>query len=173
MYYFLTRYIDAKDFRFDEVGVLIDWVTASIWPHVEIGVATDPTDPHSEITGWIGARAKGGVQLRPYDYLTEIIRERRYAVPVTEDQYNKIMAFARSKIGTPYNFEDIAGLFLHVRSLTSKDQFICSMFHIEAAMAAGLAWLNVLPGFTYWITPETDHLSPILIGNCIYDCGSQ
>jgi len=141
------------------VSAGIDWVTDSLWDHVEIQM---------EEGTYIGAHAGTGIQERSADYCKPS-RERRYAVPVTDEQLTAIMEFARSKIGTPYDYLDIAGLFFHDRNLFSKSREICSMFVLEAAMAGNLQMLNVLPGFTHLITPETLHLSPLLIGNCTYD----
>ena len=78
------------------------------------------------------------------------------------------MSFACGKIGTPYNFEDIAGLFLHDREMAGRDRLICSMFALECAMAGGLEMLNVLSGYQQLVTPEMLHLSPLLIGRCVY-----
>jgi hypothetical protein len=156
---FRIRFIGYSNF----IGEVIQWSTNSIWAHTEIG---------TEAGTWIGARDQGGVEERPANYCTPD-RERRYEIPITAEQDQKIMAFARSKIGTPYNFEDIAGLFLHDRSITGKGRYICSMFALECAMAGGLEMLNVLdiPQYTALITPETLHLSPLLIGRCVYNFG--
>jgi len=150
---FRIRFINSPGF----VSEAIDWVTFSLWDHAEI---------ETETGTYIGAHAGTGVQERPADYCVPT-RERRYAIPVTDDELAKIMAFARSKIGTPYNYVDIAGLFLH-HDLTSPNREICSMFVFESALAGGVQMLNVLPGYTNLVTPETLHLSPLLIGRSFY-----
>jgi hypothetical protein len=152
--FFKIRFINSDDF----VGRAIDWTTNSLWDHAEI-----ETDEGT----YIGAHAGSGVEERAAEYCKPS-RERRYAIPVTADQHARMMAFARSKIGTPYNYLDIAGLFLHDRRLNSGHRAICSVFVFDAAIAADFYLLNVLPGFTYLITPETLHLSPLLIGRCTY-----
>ena|ERR1700744_1986814 len=150
---FRIRFITETDVISDAIRL----VTFSEWSHTEI-----MTDEGT----YIGAHSDGGVQERPADY-TKVSRERRYSIPVSDWAQEEIMKFARSKIGTPYDFEDIAGLFLH-HDLTEKKTEICSMFVLEAAMAGGLQMLNVLPGYTNLITPEMLHLAPCLIGKCIY-----
>lgn len=150
----IIRFINTSDL----VSDLIDFVTNSLWDHTEL---LDPENGH-----WIGAHAGSGVQSRPADYCTPT-RERKYAIPVTADQLTKILAFARSKIGTPYNYVDIAGLFLHDRALTSTGREICSMFVTEATMAGELWLSNVEEGYTYLMTPEMVHLSPKLRGRAI------
>lgn len=139
------------------IAEAIRLVTFSEWSHTEI---------ITEAGTYIGAHSDGGVQERPADY-TKVSRERRYAIPVTEEALDRMMAFARSKIGTAYDFKDIAGLFLH-HNLTQKGREICSMLVFEAALAGGLALLNVQPGYSNLVTPETLHLSPYLIGHCTY-----
>ena len=103
---------------------------------------------------------------RPADY-TKPSFERRYEIPCGDAQLVKIMSYARSKIGTPYNFEDILGLFFH-HNLTTKGRVICSMFVYQAAWQGGLEMLNVLPEYSNLVTPDTLHLSPMLIGNCYF-----
>ena len=150
---FRIRFITESDLLSDAIRL----VTFSEWSHVEIMTETGT---------YIGAHASGGVQERPANY-TKVSRERRYAIPVTDEQLAKIMTFARSKVGTPYNFEDIAGLFLH-HDLTQKGREICSMFVTQAAMVGGVAMLNVLQGYTNLVTPEDLHLSPLLVDRCFY-----
>ena len=147
---FTLRFINDEDL----VGRAIDWVTDSLWDHVEIMTDTGT---------WIGAHSAGGVEERAANYCTPS-RERVYALDITEAQHDATLSFARSKIGTAYDYADIAGLFLHDRRLDQRSRYICSMFVYEAALAGGIEMLNVLPGWTYLITPETLHLSPLLIG---------
>lgn len=153
MAFFTIRFVNSPGF----VGSAIDWATNSLFDHAEIA---------SDTGSWIGAHDDGGVQDRPADYLTPS-REMRYAIPVTDEQHDKIMAYARSKIGTPYDFKDIAGLLFHDRRIESPHRLICSVFALQCAQAGNLQMLNVLPAWTYLITPETLHLSPLLIGRCV------
>ncbi len=148
------RFIAERDL----ISAAIREVTFSEWSHVEL------LTPENT---WLGAHADGGIAVRHFDYANPD-RERRYSLPVTVDQLERILAYARSQIGTRYNFEDIAGLLLH-RNLTQNNRQICSMFVFEALWQGGLRMLNVLPGFSNLVTPETLHLSPLLIGQCTYE----
>jgi hypothetical protein len=148
---FRIRFMTAPGF----VSWAIRRATFSEFSHVEI-----ETDRGT----FIGAHSSGGVQERPGDYSKPSF-ERRYAIPVTPEQHGLIMAFAEGKIGTAYNFEDIAGLLIH-DNMTSPDRLICSQFVFQAALAGGIQLLNVLPGYSNLVTPETLHLSPLLIGRC-------
>lgn len=152
---FRIRFINSgKSF----VGRGIDWVTDSLMDHTEI--IMDSGD-------YLGARSSGGVMVRNPDYC-KVTWERRYAIPCTDQQLANIMAFAISKIGVKYNFSDITGLLFKDRHINNPNGMICSQFVLESAQAGPLEMLNVLPGFDYLITPETLHLSSLLIGNCYY-----
>ena len=146
--------------RFITTAGFVSWairrVTFSEFSHVEL--VTD--------TGYIGAHSDGGVQERQSGYCAPLF-ERRYALPVTETQYRMAMAYARGMIGTPYNFKDIAGLLFHHNWSTPK-RVICSMFVLQCFQAAGIQLLNVLPQYSNLVTPDTLHLSPLLIGNCYF-----
>jgi hypothetical protein len=154
---FTIRFVNSPGF----VGSAIDWATNSLFDHTECLSSTG---------GWIGAHDDGGVQDRPFNYL-DPSREMRYAIPITDEQYAAGVAFDKAKIGTPYNFGDIAGLLFHDRGINTKHRLICSQFATDRAQAMGLQMLNVLPEFTYLVTPETLHLSPLLYGRCIYRKG--
>lgn len=150
---FKIRFITEDDF----ISNAIRFVTFSEWSHVEIITETGT---------YLGAHADGGIQERPADY-AKVSKERRYEVPVTDEQYDRMMAFAYSKIGTPYNFATCAGMFLR-KNFSTKGSEICSMFVFDVLVEAGIFWLNVQPGYTNLVTPEMLHLAPALIGKCVY-----
>jgi hypothetical protein len=141
------------------VGAAIRRVTGSLFQHVEFGTP-DGT--------WIGAHDKGGIQERPAGYAVET-REYVYEIPCTKAQQEKLLTWARSKIGTKYNFLDILGLLIQNRTLHSPNRFICSQFCTNGLLEVfGAAQvLNVLGSWTYRITPETLHLSPIFVGRMV------
>ncbi len=148
----ILRFLSSDGF----IGHAIDVVTNSLWSHVEIGTPEGT---------WIGAHADGGVQERAANYCTPV-RERQYTIPMSDDQQRAILQFARAKVGTDYNFADIAGLLFHSRILNTPERFICSQFAMECFAAGGIWLLNVLPQYAYLVTPETLHLSPLLMGRC-------
>lgn len=149
------RVVNSKGF----VSEAINLATDSLWDHAEV---------QDDDGGWIAAHAGTGVSKLAENYMVPS-RERRYSIPCTDEQHDKAMAFARSKIGTPYDYGDIVGLLLHDRAINQEGRVICSMFVFEAAWAGGIYMLNVLPNYTNLVTPETLHLSNLLIGNCTYD----
>lgn len=142
----------------DEPGIvsrLICWQTDSLWCHTE-ALSRDGQS-------WIGAHAGTGVQARALDWCKPT-REAVYAIPVTDEQYEAAMSWLESKIGTPYNYADIAGLALHARMGADDHRVICSALMTEFLMQAGVQPLNCLERYAYLITPETLHLSPVFIG---------
>lgn len=158
-YYLLFRFIDGRGF----ISRAITLDTNSLFDHTELGVLEDATDWKKGVSGWLGAHAKGGVEIRKPDYCTPF-RDYRYAVPVTQDAYNKAMTFAHAQVGVKYDLSDIAGLLLRVRRFHSPSREICSELMLQVAQAAGLNPLNVDPPYAYLVTPDMFHLSPIFIG---------
>ncbi len=140
------------------VSHLISWEMDSLFCHTE-GLSRDGKS-------WVGAHAGPGVQARLLDWCKPTF-ERRYALPVSDQQYEAAMAFMESKIGTPYDYEDIVGLALHRRMGASDHSIICSAFMYLWLRSAGIEALNVLESFAYLVTPETLHLSPVFIGRGI------
>lgn len=143
------------------VSSLIDWETNSLWCHTE-ALSRDGKS-------WIGAHAGRGVQARPLNWCKPT-RERRYALPVTPEQYQKAMEWLEAKQGEPYNYEDIVGLLFHIRVGVSKHEVICSALMTLWLMKSVVWWpMNVLEGYANLVTPETLHESKVLMGHCIYD----
>lgn len=149
------RFIDGSDI----VSRLISWTTNSLWCHTE-ALSRDGNS-------WIGAHSGTGVQARPLGW-SKVTRERRYAIPVTEAQYEAAMTWLEEKVGMPYDYIDIVGLAVHKRIGYSKSRVICSAAMLEFMMAASLMPLNCQENFSYLITPEVLHLSPVFIGKCAY-----
>lgn len=173
------------------VSKAINWVTASLWDHFEFWIDAEmmvkiivilkahgmPCDYPAE-GGYLGAHAGTGIEFRPLNYCVPS-REKRYQWPCTDKQFEAWVVSAFGKIGTPYNYLDIGIIFFHLRKLTSDTREICSEFGFaECAKAAQvetephlvkLMWLlNVELDYAPLITPETLHLSPVLMGNCKY-----
>jgi uncharacterized protein YycO len=151
----IVRFINSRDL----VGRAIDFVEggAGLVDHVEFGTPQGT---------WIGAHSDGGVKERAADYCKPSL-ELRYEVPVTQEQYDAVMTFARAQIGKAYDFSDIRGILFHATSHDTA-KWICSELVCASCEAGGLFPLNVLPGFTYRVTPEMLHLSPLLIGRLAY-----
>lgn len=150
------RFINASDI----VSKLITGDTFSLICHTEgMNRAGD---------GWVGAHAFTGVESRPLNWCRNKTWERRYEIPVTDEQYDAAMKFMESKIGTPYNYRSIAGLFLHDRRLTNRTRIDCSDLMLQWLWAAGQTVLNVRSGESWMITPEILHISPLFIGRCTH-----
>ena len=149
------RFIKSAGF----VSAGIAWWTNSLFDHVEFGTPEGT---------WIGAHWGNGVQERPANYCTPT-REYCYEVPCTAKVETASLEWMRSEIGTPYNRSDILGLLLHYRRLESPHRVICSQFMSDGMLRffGASRYLNVIPGSTYLVTPETAHLSPLLTGHLV------
>lgn len=120
--------------------------------------------------GWIGAHARIGVQDLPLNWAdaSGIVWERRYSLGVTDAQYELIMGFLEANIGAKYDYADILGILFHDRQIEDAKRIMCSALQYEAMWTGGVQMLNVLAQFAHLVTPETLHLSPLLIGRCVY-----
>ena len=113
---------------------------------------------------WIGAHAGTGVQARPLDWAKDIVWERRYALPVTDEECEDFHAFLESKIGAKYDYAGCLGLLLGNRKIDAPQTLDCSALQFDALWVAGQRALNVVPEFAHLVTPETLHLSNLWIG---------
>lgn len=149
------RFVGGEGF----VGRSIQWVTNSLFQHVEFGTPEGT---------WIGAHAGSGIQERAADY-AQYSREFVYDVPATESQLSQLMIWARKQVGTKYNYADIVGLLIKHRRMTTPQRLICSQFCtlglLEVYGAARV--LNVLGDYAYLVTPEMLHLSPLFVGRLV------
>lgn len=146
------RFILGKSFTSWAIGR----ITGSLFSHVEFGTPEGT---------WIGAHIGDGIQERAADYCSPL-REYVYEIPCTPEQEKEALTWMRSLIGTQYNVLDIIGLLFQSRSLQSPHRSICSQFCTEGLLHVFGASkvLNVLASWSYRITPETLHLSPIFVG---------
>jgi uncharacterized protein YycO len=138
---------------------MIRKLTGSLFSHVEFGTPEGT---------WIGAHIEDGIQERASDYCSPT-REYVYEIPVTLEQQTEALAWMRSKIGTKYNTLDIVGLALQARSMRSPNNYICSQFCTDGLLHVfgPSKVLNVENAWTYRITPETLHLSPLFVGRLV------
>lgn len=150
----ILRFIRTPGF----VTSAICFVTNSLFDHCEMGIEED-----GKVVSWIGAHAGTGIQLRPANYCLPTF-ERRYAIPVSDSGYAAWRTYVFKSIGVRYDYGDILGLLIHARGMTSAHRMICSQFCLNALRTAGINMLNVLPKWAHLVTPETLHLSPVLIG---------
>lgn len=149
----VIRFINTKGI----ISRLITGETFSLMDHTEgLNRAGD---------AWVGAHAWTGIEARPLDWADkDLIWERRYSIPVTDAQYKLAMAYMEASIGVKYDYRGILGMVLRQRKMYSTDRMDCSQFMCNWLMAAGLYPLNVRAAYTWMISPESLHLSPLFIG---------
>lgn len=150
------RFINARDI----VSKLVSGETFSLICHTEgLNRAGD---------AWIGAHAFTGVEARPLDWCKNLTWERRYSIPVSDEQYESAMEYMEQSIGIKYNYRGILGLLFHNRRWNNQSRMDCSEFMFRWLWAGGKMSLNVAAGYQWRVTPETLHLSSLLIGRCVY-----
>lgn len=140
------RFVNSKGF----LGTMIDLLSDGDVDHTE-------TDSG---TGWLGAHDDGGIQNRPYNYMTpdrEIVLE----TDIPDDIYHAGMTKAMAQIGVKYNFGAIVGIEFHIPSLTQTGCKICSQFGYDVARSMNLRPLNDLVTNPWDVTPMALMLSPI------------
>lgn len=139
------------------ISAAIRRLTGSLFSHVEFGTPEG---------AWIGAHLDGGIQELPANYCVPS-REYYYEIPCTEGDEAALLAWARSQMGTKYDWKDIVGLAIQNRSLRSPHAYICSAF-VATGMLLRFGpkrFANVELAWAYRMTPETAHLSPMLAGH--------
>ena len=151
------RFITDKDFMGEAIR-FVEHAPITAPSHVEFEL---------EDGTFLGAHSDGGVQIRPANYC-RTTWDRRYAIEVTQAQYDCCMAFAHAQIGKPYDFSDIVGIALNTGWHTA-DKWICSELVLASLLHAGVGALNVLECVSNRIDPDRLHLSPLLIGGVYYE----
>lgn len=149
---FRIRFVNSNDF----IGAAIDILSNGPVDHVEFDSGS----------GWIGAHYQDGVQNRPYDYMNPS-REFVFELEVEDDVYAEAMAWANSKINTPYNFGAIASILFHDASLNQGGRLICSQYGYEMLLQLGFTPLNRDVIHPHDVTPAGLMLSPIFDGKLV------
>lgn len=93
--------------------------------------------------GYFGARPKGGVSIRPFDYIhphTQIIG----TLECSPRQEAAMMKYAYRQIGKPYDWLNILGISLHQDWTQEPNKWICTV----------LAWAVVHAGSIDLVNPE-------------------
>ena len=148
-----VRFIKGTGFVSNSIARL----TGSLFSHVEFGTPEGT---------WIGAHLGGGVQERAADYCKPTL-EYVYDVPCTDAQLADHLHWMRAQVGSKYDVTDIVGLALQVRKLHRMHEYICSEFYARGMLRifGARRFLNVQDVWAYRITPESGHLSPLLVGH--------
>lgn len=120
---------------------VIRWFTYSDFSHVDV-VLPDGT--------LLGARANGGVKIRPAGY-EKFIKTARFVADVPADVEAKIYAFLHAQVGKPYDKTGIVNLVFQKRNWHDDDSWFCSELVAAAFEAAG--WPLV-------VVPDPERVTP-------------
>jgi len=131
------------------VSNFIEFWTWGDWSHVDIKTTR----------GWLGARANGGVQIRPWNYCTFKKQETR-TITLPEEQEQHIMNWFTSQIGKPYDYMAVAGMPFR-KDWRDDSRWFCSELVIAGFQQAGIYLLNT--DHMNRVTPRDLYLSPHLM----------
>lgn len=126
------------------------WGPGGDWSHVDFALPD----------GYLGSQAPDGVQLRPLDYCKPTAELKCY-IEVPDDGGEKVLEWAHSQIGKPYDYKSIFG-FLIKRDWRDDSAWICSEYVAYAFMQAGYPILNTQ--YCNRVSPSIASLTPYIIG---------
>ena len=109
--------------------------------------------------GYLGARLRGGVEVRPFNYCKTSFEAFAH-IPCDDETTARILQFARDQIGRPYDWLNILGITFH-EDWFHKRAEICSRFFFVACRQAGLNLLNIQN--TNRVTPGMLAESPLFL----------
>jgi hypothetical protein len=152
----VIRFIRTKGF----VSRAICFVTFSYCDHVEAKNRTGDA--------WVGAHAGTGIGALPLDWADkDLLWSREYSISCTDEEYERAMSFQEAAIGTKYNYLGCLGVLLRRRKLNNPNRKDCSEHVFELLNETfQLPPMNVLPAFSWAITPEMLHTASLFIGKC-------
>ncbi len=129
-------------------SLVIRWFTHSSWSHVDFVM------PNGKL---LGARLKGGVELRPPGYARF---SRSVDATITTPIAAQIYEFALDQIGKPYDWKAIVGFAID-RNWEDNSSWFCSELVAAACKKCGLIIVNSCANVDR-ITPGDLALSPVM-----------
>lgn len=135
----------------DGTGLVSDFIkfwTWGDWSHVDIWTPN----------GWLGARASGGVQIRPWNYTT-VNKEEIRVITLDADTEAQLMQWFQSQIGKPYDFLAIAGMPFR-QDWRDGNKWFCSELVTAGFEQFGVPLLDA--DHLNRVTPRDLYLSPLL-----------
>jgi uncharacterized protein YycO len=138
------RFVDGDG----PISKFIEFWTWGDWSHVDIKTSD----------GWLGARANGGVKIRPWDYCSYEKQEIR-SITLSPNIEHNIMNWYYQQIGKPYDFMAIAGMPFRT-DWRNDSSWFCSELAIAGFNQFGIELLNV--NYLNRVTPRDLYLSPLL-----------
>ncbi len=137
---------------------IIKWYTRSNYTHAEFAWPLTSSKPEQ----WLGAQPKGGVAIRPADYLGAV-EYQVYSIDVTNAQARKIAGFLKAQIGMAYDWPAIVNMGKFDHDVISPNKWFCSELVFGACAANGAAILRAPLSQRDRITPRDLGLSMELV----------
>lgn len=138
------RFVAGRGF----VSRAICATTWSPYSHVEVVVPPNtytgfsPKGYDYSKGGYLGAHNDGGVDLRPFDYDTQMIREIFGTIHCDPEVTKKVYDFIFDQLGKGYDLSAILGFLVHT-DITERDKWFCSELVVAAFIFALYPLLNI------------------------------
>ena len=94
--------------------------------------------------GYLGSRLNGGIQIRPFDYIT-VSLEAILTLTLSPEQEDKILSWAKAQIGESYGWKDVVDEAFH-DEIMKPSAMDCSHF-VSKAFAQGGFLISRKPFF--------------------------
>lgn len=114
---------------------LVRLATWSTYSHVDYVIFDDELTKTKEGYSLLGAQGDG-VKIRPANYEHFTCYE-RVILTVTDEQYDKFIAFLTVQIGKKYDYTALFGILFH-RDWQETDSWFCSELQAAALVYAGI-----------------------------------
>lgn len=137
---------------------VISWYSRSPYVHTEFAWPLDDAQPQQ----WLGAQPKGGVRVRPRDYLGAQPFD-LFAVELRLDQVLRLRSFLAAQIGKPYDWRAIAGMVAPGLDHGHRgNSWFCSELVYYGLASVGIPLLHTPLRESDRITPRDVAVSPVL-----------
>lgn len=138
---------------------LIRWYTRSPYTHAEFCWPLENPYPSQ----YLGAQTKGGVAIRPANYLGKTPFD-TFGVEVTAEQAETMRTFLLAQVGKPYDFRAIAGMiFQGLDKGKTGAAWFCSEVLFYAFAYAKKFLLQIPERQSDRVTPRDVAISPLAV----------
>ena len=138
------RLVKGKGF-YDRI---IRWYSRSDYTHAEFAWPLDSKNPEQ----WLGAQPKGGVKIRPKNYLPW--NYDLFCVDISPEQYRGLQRYVLSQLGKPYDWKAILNMGVFQHDVTSPKRWFCSELVFGALGYVGVYLLRAPLSERDRITPR-------------------
>ncbi len=134
---------------------LIRWYSRSPYSHAEFAWPLTKRNPRE----WLGAQPRGGVQVRPANYLGAVPYD-VFALEVSQSQARRLERFLLDQVGKPYDWRAIINMGVFQHDVSTWSKWFCSELVFGALAKVG-AWILRAPLL------QRDRITPRDVGTSV------